>query len=215
MPARRQRARSSPISSISACARLGRARTRRPFGRRQVRRDVGRRVAAAQQMAQGVRIGDRAPDHALAQHRGVRLAAVIARVIDQAQALAREIPAAQHQFAPQFAAFPVAVVGGVVAKAEEDRQRQAHQRKRDDGELDLVVPQLAVGQGDDDRQQRRDRHALPDAGQDRAAHRQEQAQPVRAVAHDHGLTPAACAPACAHPGPGPTGAPPARRRPVC
>jgi hypothetical protein len=75
-----------------------------------------------------VGIGDRAPHHARAHVERIGIEG-LSRV-DQRQALARQAAAAQDQFPPLLAAFPVAVVGGVVAEAEEDRQGQAHQRER-------------------------------------------------------------------------------------
>ncbi|KAF1858502.1 hypothetical protein Lal_00015019 [Lupinus albus] len=136
-------------------------------------------------MAQRVRVRDGAADDAQ-----VRVAGVMSAGGDEGQALAREAAAAQDQIAPLPAAFPVAVVRGVVAKAEKDGEGKAHQRERRRREMQLVVAELAVGPGHEHRQQRREREVHPDARQDRSAHDEKQAQGRGTVADDHVRLPA-------------------------
>jgi hypothetical protein len=162
-----------------------------PFVLAHPARDLNAAVGVAQLVFQGIGEGDRTADHALAHV--ARFAGVGPAGIDQVEALAREVAPEQDDFAPLLAAFPVAVIGGVVAEAEEDCERQSHQRERDRGERELLMPELAIGQGDGNREQGSDRQAFPDTGEDRAAHGQEQAQDGRAVADNHaGPRPGAC-----------------------
>ena len=60
-------------------------------------------------------------DQAARQHGGIALHA-----IDQRQRLAHRRAAGDEQLAPQHARFLPAAVAGAVAKAEKDRQREAH-----------------------------------------------------------------------------------------
>jgi hypothetical protein len=152
-----------------------------PFGWCDPRRDVGIAVGvAAQPVAQRVCIRDGAANDAQV---GIVRGRMAGR--DERQALAREAAAAQYQFPPLLAAFPVAVVGRVVTEAKEDREGKPHQRERRRREMQLVVAELAVGPGADHRQQRTDREVHPDARQDRTAHDEEQPQGRWAVADDH------------------------------
>jgi hypothetical protein len=144
----------------------------------------------AQVLAQRVGVGDGAVDHAHPHVAQAEAGGGRPRAFYQAQALAREAAALVHQFAPQLAPLPIAVVGGVVAKAEEDRERQAHQGERDGGQRDLQLEQVAVRPGHQGRDQQVDQQGEADARQDRAAQHQEQAQSGRAVAQDHAARPA-------------------------
>ncbi|MCY1166290.1 hypothetical protein D9M73_62150 [compost metagenome] len=113
-------------------------------------------IHAAQLLAQYVAEGDGAVDHA-----HPHIGQVTTRLrglhrygkVDQALALAREIAAAQEQLAPELACLPVAVIGGGVAKTEEDGQRQANQRERDSCQRDFLAEERPVRERDHSGQQ--------------------------------------------------------------
>ncbi|MNS92800.1 hypothetical protein D3C72_1269460 [compost metagenome] len=169
--------------------RIRRLAGRFPFGRVQQRLQVGRPARVAQLVAQGVAKGDGAVNHAHAHVFQAQLGVGRRVAAYHRLALAREITAAQDQFAPQLARFPVAVVGGRVAKAQEDGQRQADQGKRDGREDHLVVEQGAVAPGDERGDQGVDDQRDADARQDGTAHDEEQPQRRRTLAHDHVVLP--------------------------
>ncbi|MNV76537.1 hypothetical protein D3C71_1698940 [compost metagenome] len=130
-------------------------------------------------------VGNRAMDHAHA-HIAVALRRIDRlRQLDQAQALARQRARLYHQLAPELAPFPVAVVCGVVAKAQKDGQRQADQRERYGRQRDLHREQAAMGQRHQDGQQRVDGQGHANALQHRAPQNQEKPEAGRALANDH------------------------------
>lgn len=116
-------------------------------------------------------------------HRGQQAAAV-GGVRQEQLRLARKAAGVGKKAAPQATGLPPAVIGGVVAKAEEKRERDAKDRKRRG--LDMGQGQDMVVDRDDGRGEGGDKQQLRrDVRQDRAAHREEQRQDPRLVAEDH------------------------------
>ena len=111
------------------------------------------------------------------------------RQVNQALALARQRAGAVHDLAPQLARFPVAVVGGGVAKPQKNRQRQANQGERDGGERDLEREQVAVHHGDQRCQQDIEQQGEADTLQHRAAQHQKQPQPGGTLTNNHAEKP--------------------------
>lgn len=79
-----------------------------------------------------------------------------------------------HDLAPQLAGFPIAVVGGGVAKPQKNRQRQANQGEGNGSERDLEREQVAMQQGDNRRQQDVEQQGEADTLQHRASQHQKQ-----------------------------------------
>src|SRR5258708_5910384 len=143
-------------------------------------------MQSAQLRPQQMRKGDRPVHHAHAHIAAAPGRVRIAVDDDQALALARQRARADHHLTPELAAFPVAVIGGVVAKAQEDGQRQADQRERDGRHRDLHVEQVAMHQSDDggehDVHEQRDLDTL----EHRAPQNQKQPEAGGAITDDHG-----------------------------
>ena len=99
--------------------------------------------------------------------------------------MAREIARLDQHHPPELARLPVAVVAGVDAKAQEDRERDPHQRERRRGQRDLDVEELPVREHHRARQQQHEDLLREDARQQRTAADKEQVNPVRAGANDH------------------------------
>jgi hypothetical protein len=108
------------------------------------------------------------------------------RVLDEGLALARKILRVRDEAAPQFAAFPVAVVGGVVAEAEEDGERQADEGEGDRRERDFQGAEVAVRDRNGDGEENIDEQDFPDAGEDGAAEDEEEVEGAGPGTEDHG-----------------------------
>ena len=107
----------------------------------------------AQLGTQRMGMGQCAVDHA---HAHITFAVVgVKRLVqpNQAQALARQHAHADVDVTPELAPFPVAVIGGVVAKAQKNGQRQTNQRKGNGGDGDLDIEEITVSQRDQHGQQ--------------------------------------------------------------
>ena len=91
------------------------------------------------------------------------------------------------QLAPQLAAFPPAVVAGAVAETEEDRQHQAEQGERRDGNaLDAGRRRQLHHRGHRDGQDQDGQHLRRDRFYDRAAQDVQQLPAVGTGSDDHG-----------------------------
>ena len=128
--------------------------------------------------------------HGAVHHAHPHIVGALARVhgvadFNQAQALAREGAGVDHDLAPELAPFPVARIGGVVAKAQKDGQRQTDQGERNRRDRDLGVKQIAVRHGDDDGQHDVDGQNTLDALQHRAPDNPKQLEARRAIPDDH------------------------------
>jgi hypothetical protein len=107
------------------------------------------------------------------------------RHADEALALARQRAGADHQFTPELAPFPEAVVGRGVAEAQKNGQRQADQRERDGRDGDLEIEQIAMCVGDQHGQHDVQAQHPSDALQHGTAQDEEKVEAGGAVADDH------------------------------
>jgi len=115
------------------------------------------RRRVAQVMAKRVRVGDHQVDERRLERLdlGGRLGARIGvgLWLDEGEDLPREAARRVDERAPQLSSLPEPVVGGVVAKAEEDAERQADERERGGRQRVVKLRDLLV----DDRHRNADR----------------------------------------------------------
>jgi hypothetical protein len=140
-----------------------------------------RRGAHALLVAQRVHDGPR-ERHAPVHQRGEQLA--VAGEQDAAEA--REVAALVDDRAPLLAALPEAVVRGVGAEHEQEAERDADERVRLVGDLELVPVVVRDGGADGDQDAQKD--AREDLAHHRALDVEEVAEPVVSVVVDHRIT---------------------------
>jgi hypothetical protein len=97
----------------------------------------------------------------------------------------------QQHFAPGLAALVPAVVTGVVAKAEENRQRQAEQGERCRVDLGEVARHKDFNQHNHRRQQRQHQGAHGNAFGDRTSEGEEHGELIGSRSDDHLAVPVA------------------------
>ncbi len=104
------------------------------------------------------------------------------------QGLAAEGAPGDEQPAPELPRLPPAVVAGVVAEPEEDRERDADERERRAGDDRHQSREIPVGEHDQRRQRDDEEELRKDARQDRAAggaHDEEDGENAGLLADDH------------------------------
>ena len=101
--------------------------------------------------------------------------------------LARERPAGNDDVSPELPAFPPARVAGVVAKAHEDRQRDADEREGNGADPRKNTRVLLCGEDRDDADDGNQDEAARDPWQNRAIDRQENVLDAGLRANDHFL----------------------------
>lgn len=153
-----------------------RSHHRRLLLRGKKRGDIRSGIGAPQVMVQGVYERDDAID------RRLRIRFITVGVGHQHSAQRARAP---DKLSPQLAAFPEAVIAGVVPKSQKDCQRQPDQRERNRCQRDLDVEYAAVQRSDNDGQY--DRHAQrpDDPGHHRPAHGEKETKAIGPFSDNH------------------------------
>ena len=91
----------------------------------------------------------------------------------------------EDELAPEFAGLPPAIVAGVVAEAQEERERDAEQREGSDGDFAEQAGVKVMDRGDDGREGGDHQQARQDGGKDRALEDEKQAERAGLGTNNH------------------------------
>lgn len=101
----------------------------------------------------------------------------------------REVPGAESQLPPTFAAFPPSIVTSAVSEAEKYRERDPNERERSAVESECSSRPMLPNEHDGYRQQAYEDQVRQHARNYGSLHDEKQAEKIRLVAYDHDVRP--------------------------